>query len=121
MSATIEIITRVVTYRDADGEWMDGDSQEIALPRIATHTYEDDDAEEHGSSVEWAAHVLGRTDITEASYWPIGDATPSHAWLSGSYKDPYQGESRVTETTARLTHGWTMGERAEVFHRVIKH
>ena len=120
MSYTLEITCRVVTYRDSEGAWMDGSNVELETPSTSTLVYDADDAEDHGSPVGWAVDALDRTDVVEASMWPIPDAVREHDWLSGSYQDPYRGESRVTETTARLTGDWTPEERAEVFRAAVR-
>ncbi|KUJ70814.1 hypothetical protein ACZ90_00400 [Streptomyces albus subsp. albus] len=137
----IEITRRVVSYRakecryaDEDGHnrsgtgpqctgectWLDGDRRVIWEYQPKTITPDADDLDVFdGSAVRWAAYRLSQTDVTESSVSPIGAAVRAHCWLSGSYTDPYQGDSHVTETTARLTGEWTPAERAEVFRAVV--
>ncbi|MFC8429281.1 hypothetical protein [Streptomyces sp. NPDC057253] len=62
----------------------------------------------------WAIDAIDRTGVTESS----GDTAPEHAWLSGRYEDPYEGDSKVTETSARLTGDWSPHQWADVFRTV---
>lgn len=122
MEYTIEIFTRVVSYRDEDGEWMDGGNRELETPlleRISADAY---DLEQHdGEPTAWAVDYLqSRTDVTEPSLYPIGPDVPEHAWLSGTYQDPYQGDSRVTKTSAYLKGDWSPQQRADVFRKVAQ-
>ncbi|MGV9850437.1 hypothetical protein ACWDWU_16960 [Streptomyces sp. NPDC003442] len=129
----IEVTRHVVSYRaercemtDPDHEctgectWLDGDKRELETPDTMTVIPDAYDLEWHdGSVIAWATDFIrSKTDAIEPSVSPIPDALPEHAWLSGSYTDPYQGDSRVTETTVRLTDDWTPEERAQVFRSV---
>lgn len=134
---TIEITQRIVSYRiegpcpyigteeghecTGDCTWLDGDSRELESPTTWRVVADADDLEEHeGSPVAWATEqITQRTDAHESSVWPTPEQLAEHAWLSGSYQDPYQGDSRVTETTVRLTGGWAPEERAQVFRAVV--
>lgn len=79
--------------------------------------YESDEKLEFASPVQWAIDRIGRTDATEASGYPIGDAIGPRWWLSGTYADPYTSEE--TETTVRLVSPeWTPQQRAAVFRAV---
>lgn len=128
----IEVTRVVVSYRiegecpeageedhecTGDCTWLEGDSRELEAPSTEEVTVDADDLEAfEGDAVAWAVdYVRTRTDAVEASSGPIGDTVPANAWLSGSYQDPYQGDSRVTETSVRLTGDWTEEERARVF------
>jgi len=114
MSYDIEITTHEVSYHDADGEWMDGDQRELSPADTVTETYDPDS--DDGTPVDWAVERAAGTDAYEPSTDPIPDEAPEHLWLSGTYSNPTNTD--VTETTVRLTGGWTPAERAEVFRRV---
>jgi hypothetical protein len=122
MTYEIEIIKRVVTYYGSDGAWLDGSHVELETPDTETLEYDAaEDAEEHGSPIGWAVDMLDRTDVVEASMWPITDQVQEHNWLHGTYADPYQGPGRHdTETTARLIGDWTPEERAQVFRAAVR-
>lgn len=116
----IEITTRVVSYRDEQGEWLEGDCRELESPSTSVQQCDEDDIEAHGSAVGWAVDRLDRTDVVEASMHPIPDAVREHDWLSGFYQDPYQGDAHVTETTVRLTGDWAPEERARIFRAAVR-
>lgn len=131
MNYTIEVTRRVVSYRTPTGGapdggryggvWMDGDSYLIEAPSTICQTYDEFDAEWwEGDVVAWAVDKIDPTGVTEPSAYPIGDAAPGHAWLSGRYEDPYEGDSKVTETSVRLTGDWSPQQRAEVFRAVSR-
>lgn len=112
-----------VSYRDEDGEWMDGDYRELhdhGSVEIAPDRYDlSDYSLEEGRQkriIAWAVDYLRtKTDVTEA---PGGlYSVASHEWLSGSYEDPYT--NKVTETSVWLIGAWTPWERAKVFRRVV--
>ncbi|MEU6379262.1 hypothetical protein [Streptomyces sp. NPDC046909] len=118
MSYTIEVTRSVLSYRTPTGvtqtgdrnggAWMDGDSRVIEQPSTTGETYDEYDAEWwEGDVVAWAIDKIDRTGVTEPSTYPIGDAVPEHAWLSGSYEDPYERDGKVTETSVRLTGDWS--------------
>lgn len=118
----IKINTEIVSYRDDDGEWMDGE-RKILSEDESVLIMDDDDLElfeiNELAHVSWAVHVIDTTtDAIHPSGSPIGDREPEHAWLSGSYEDPYQGQSKVTETSVRLTGDWTDHDRALVFKTI---
>ena len=120
----IEISTQVVTYReDGTHEWMDGDHKELSHD-MQVIVMEDDDFLDHSTGdnrahVAWAAHVIDTTtDAIQPSSSPIYNTVREHEWLSGSYVDPYQGDSKVTETSVRLTGDWTDEDRALVFKAI---
>ncbi|MFJ4902933.1 hypothetical protein [Streptomyces sp. NPDC088727] len=131
----IEVAKRVVSYRaencayaaeddhECDGEctWMNGDSRELKTPNTEEITADADNLEEFdGDAVAWAVdYIFTKTDAVEPSASPVGDTAHEREWLSGSYEDPYQGDSRVTETTVRLTDGWSGEQRARVFAGVL--
>jgi hypothetical protein len=125
MNNTYEITvdTSIVSYRDDDGEWMDGDHKEITSD-TQTLVMDDDDFVDHSTgdnraNVAWAIYVIDvTTDAIHPSSGPIGDRVHEHEWLSGSYEDPYQGDSKVTETSVRLTGDWTEQDRALVFKAI---
>lgn len=116
MAFTVEISRRTVTYYDGHGEWMDGESTELADHGTSVEAYDEYDAEEYGSPVAWAIDRLRRTDACEPSVSPIPDTLPAHAWLSGTYDEPYTSD--VQETTARVTGDFTDAQRAEIFRGV---
>lgn len=120
----IEISTQIVTYReDGTHEWMDGDHKELSHD-MQTIVMDDDDHEMFddlpiAAHVAWATYVIDTTtDAIHPSSSPIGDSAREHEWLSGSYEDPYQGDSKVTETSVRLTGDWTDHDRALVFKAI---
>lgn len=135
MPYTLEITTRVVSYRaescpfegeddhecESDCTWMDGDSRELETP---TTTEIDPDVWDldwyDGSVIAWAVdQCRNKYYVTDASEGPLGDTVPAHAWLSASSEDGYQGDARVTETTVRLIGDWTEQQRSEVFRLVV--
>ncbi|MGJ5894419.1 hypothetical protein DF268_11720 [Streptomyces sp. V2] len=127
MAYTIEITRHVVSYRTPQtvttdgepcgGEWLDGDFREIERPSISRVEYDEFHAQTWDDDViAWAADTISPTGATEPSFAPVGTDAPEHAWLSGRYDDPYEGDSRVTETTVRLTGDWSPRQRADVFH-----
>ncbi|WP_030669882.1 hypothetical protein [Streptomyces sp. NRRL B-1347] len=125
MSYTIQISRVVVSYRtpvESDGgEWMDGDFRTIGGPFTTCETYDEDDAELWGSDViAWAVDKVDATGVIEPSAYPLGDAVPESSWLNGRYEDPYEGDSKVTETSVRLLGDWSPEQRAEVFHAVTR-
>ncbi|MEU6260177.1 hypothetical protein ACFUEN_29770 [Streptomyces griseorubiginosus] len=131
MSYTIEITRHVVSYRTRvgvtptgvqyGGQWMDGDFRTIEPPFTTCESYDEDDAQWwDGDLISWAVAKIDPTGVTEPSASPIGDSLPDHAWLSGRYEDPYEGDSRVTETSVRLTGDWSPQQRAEVFRAVSR-
>jgi hypothetical protein len=114
----LEITGTTYDYRNAE----EGDRIELAY-NITTVIMDDDDLaafdDQLIAPVAWAAYVIDTTtDAVEPSSSPIGDAVREHEWLSGSYTDPYLGDSKVTETSVRLTGDWTDEERALVFKMV---
>lgn len=126
MGYSIEITRTVVSYRSPvtvtrsgrhyGGEWLDGDYLTLERPTTTYATYEDTGAQEQGDdAVAWAVDTIALTGATEPCLYPIGDAVPEWAWLTGRYDDPYQGDSRVTETTVRLTGDWSPRQRADIF------
>jgi hypothetical protein len=137
---TIEISRRVVSYRaeecrfkDEEGHnsrgsgaactgectWLDGDSRDLETSTTETVTPNMGDVQLFGSAVGWATDYIWRkTDASEPSGSPIGETLPEHSWLSGTFQDPFEGDSRVTETTVRLTGDWTPEQRAAVFRSV---
>lgn len=129
MSYTIEITRSVVSYRTPAGvtptggqygcEWMDGESRLIEPPFTVREAYDECDAEWwEGDVIAWAIDRIDRTGVAIPSAYPIGDAVPEHAWLHGQYDDLYEGDSKVTETSVRLTGEWSPQQRAKVFHMV---
>jgi hypothetical protein len=123
MSYDIEITGTTYSYRDLDGEPLDGDRIELAS-HTTIMTMDDDDAflyefDEHPAHIMWAVDSIDTTtDAVHPSSSPIGDQVPAHAWLSGSYTDPYVGDAKITETSVRLTGDWTDEERAIVFKAI---
>ncbi|MCT9080481.1 hypothetical protein [Streptomyces fulvoviolaceus] len=131
MSYAIEVTRSVVSYRTPvgvtptggrfGGVWMDGDSRVSERSFTTCETYDEYDAEWWGGDViAWAVDKIDRAGATEPSAYPIGDAVPEHAWLSGRYEDPYEGDSKVTETSVRLIGDWSPQQRAEVFRAVCR-
>ncbi len=127
MAYTIEITRRVVGYRTPQevtpegetcgGQWMDGDARTIERPSTSRAVYDEFDAQTWDDDViAWAVDAIGPTGAVEPSSCPVGTSVPEHAWLSGRYDDPYEGDNRVTETSVRLTDDWSPQERADVFH-----
>ncbi|HEY8984809.1 MAG TPA: hypothetical protein VIU15_35200 [Streptomyces sp.] len=127
MAYAIEITRVVVSYRSPvtvtrsgrhyGGEWLDGDYRTLEHPRTRRFEYEDGDAWESGLGVvAWAVDVIGPTGATQPCVYPVGEAVPEWAWLSGRYNDPYEDDGRVTETLVRLTGDWSPQQRADVFH-----
>lgn len=115
MTYNIEISRRIVTYRDDSGEWMDGSSVELSSEPTSVEFF--DPTEDFWATPHtWAVDVIGRTDATEPSSYPIGSTAGLHEWLSGTYTDPYTGHE--TETTVRLTGDWEEWQRADVFRAV---
>lgn len=129
----IEVTTRVVSLRaescEFEGEeshectgectWLDGDAREVEAPSTVTVEADADDLEVFGGPVGWALrYVLTKTDAVEPSVSPVGGEVPESAWLSGSYADPYEGDTRVREVSVRLVGDWTPAERARVFRGV---
>lgn len=112
---TVEITRQDVSNYAEDGSWLDGDRREFTAADTVTDTYDPalDDGTGH---VAWAVAIIRTTDASEASIDPVPAEVPEHAWLSGTYANPYTGN--VTETSVRLTSGWTPAERAEVFRAV---
>lgn len=133
---TIEVTTRVVSGEaescryegedDPDHECtgdctsLEGDVRELEAPHTQEITADADDLEAfEGDPVAWAVdYIRTKTDAVEPS-GTLGDTAREHEWLSGSYTDPYDN-SRVTETTVRLTGDWTGQERARVFKGVAQ-
>jgi hypothetical protein len=118
----IKINTEIVRYEDENGEPFDGD-REVLSEDESIITMDDDDLasfDDPGvAPVAWAAYVIDTTtDAVHPSSSPIYDTVREHEWLSGSYVDPYQGQSKVTETAVRLTGDWTDEERAIVFKMI---
>lgn len=131
MSYTIEITRRIVSYRTRSGEtpaggqyggaWMGGDFRTVEEPFTTCETYDEYDAQGwEGDVLSWAVDRIDRTGVTEPSAYPISDAVPEHAWLSGRYDDSYEGDSKVTETSVRLTGDWSPQQRAEVFRAATR-
>ncbi|SEB60367.1 hypothetical protein SAMN04490356_0883 [Streptomyces melanosporofaciens] len=131
MSYTIEITRSVVSYRTSTGvtptggryggEWMEGETRVIEPSFTVCEAYDACDAEWwEGDVVAWAIDRIDRTGVTDPSTYPIGDAVPEHAWLHGRYEDPYEGDSKVTETSVRLTGDWCPQQRAKAFHKVSR-
>ncbi|MEV7675043.1 hypothetical protein [Streptomyces sp. NPDC088752] len=131
---TVETTTRVVSYRaeacafEGEGDhectddctWLDGDSRELESPSTAVDVADEYDLDMFdGDPVAWAVDLISKTDAIEPSVSPLGEELSASEWLSGSYTDPHQGDSRVTETTVRLTDGWTDVQRARVFAEVV--
>lgn len=118
---SIEITGTLVAYRNAEGEWLEGDRVELAS-NTATVTMDDDDyaAFDDGTShIAWAVYVIDTTtDAVHPSSSPIGDEVREYEWLSGSYTDPYEGDRKVTETSVRLTGDWSDQDRAIVFKMI---
>ncbi|WP_326728073.1 hypothetical protein [Streptomyces phaeochromogenes] len=95
---------------------MDGDSRSIDRPFTTCETYDEYDSEWwEGDMLSWVVGKIDRTGVTEPSAYPIGDAIPEHAWLSGRFEGPYEGDSNVTERCVRLTGDWSPQQRAEAF------
>lgn len=107
---------------ESDCTWLGGDSRELETPNTCEVTPDEYDLEWHdGSVIAWAVDYCRNNEyVTEASFAPIGDAAPEHAWLSATSEDPYQGDSRVTETSVYLKGDWTEQQRAEIFRKAIK-
>jgi hypothetical protein len=100
---------------------MDGDSRTIEQPSTSCDSYDRYDAEWwEGDVIAWAVDLIDRQGVTESSLYPIGDAVPVHAWLSGVSYDPYEGDNKVTEMSVRLTGDWSEQQRAQVFHAVSR-
>ena len=118
MPYVIEISRQDIDPYTESGEWMDGDRRVLQDYPTETETYDADEAEFYGTPEEWAAERISRTDAYEPSSSPVGTELPAHAWLSGSYEDPYT--TKITETSVRLTGDWTDRERAEIFRNVYK-
>ncbi|MFF9897748.1 hypothetical protein [Streptomyces longispororuber] len=98
---------------------MDGESRIIERPLTTYEVYDQDEADLwDGDLIAWAVDKVDRTGATEPSAYPLGDAVPEHGWLHGQYEDPYGGDSKVTETSVRLTGDWTPEQRAQVFRTV---
>jgi hypothetical protein len=106
-----------------DCRWMEGDVRVIKESETFTAEMDDDDAEEYGGPVAWAAHYLSRhhPEISNASSesgssfadkWQ--SEMPSHAWLFGESEDVYNPEIKE-ETTVQLTGDFTPSQRAKVF------
>ncbi|MFF7987764.1 hypothetical protein ACFZDK_53550 [Streptomyces sp. NPDC007901] len=117
MVYTIEVTRRVMSYRTRagvtptggryGGTWMDGDSRLIEPPLEACETYDEYDAEDwNGDVIAWAVDRIDRTGAAGLSLFPVGDAVPEHSWLSGRYEDPYEGDSKGTETSVGLIGAW---------------
>ncbi|WP_413116225.1 hypothetical protein ACK1X7_36955 [Streptomyces sp. CY1] len=129
MSYTIEITRSVVSYRTPTGvtptggryggEWMEGENRLIEPTLTVREACDEDDAEWwEGDVIAWAVDRIERAGVTEPSIYPIGDAVPEHAWLHGRYEDPYEGDSKIAETSVRLAGDWSPQQRAEIFHKV---
>lgn len=117
MAYEIHINRRTTTpYDPGSGEWLDGDTFELADHGTTVETPDEYDLEEFGNPVAWAIDRLRRTDAHEPSQLPVPDRVGEHAWLGGCYCHPYNNEHE--ETTARLYGDWTPEERAEVFRGV---
>lgn len=121
----LEITGTVYSYRDGDGNDLDGDRRELSSD-TTTVIMDEDDAFLYGdldepAHVVWAEYVIETTtDAIHPSSSPIGDSVREHERLSGSYEDPYQGDSKVTETSVRLTGDWTNEDRALVFKMITR-
>ncbi|MCP9209549.1 hypothetical protein [Streptomyces cucumeris] len=113
------------TGPECNGEcrWLDGGVREIEDRGTSEIAMDDDDLEEHGSPVAWAAWYLTKNhpEITESSagMTETFDAqwrnhVPDHAWLSGSSEEPYNSEIE-TETTVRVTGEFDTNQRSKVF------
>jgi hypothetical protein len=119
----LKINTKIVRYEDENGEPFDGDRAVISED-AQTLIMDDDDFLDHSTGVNranvaWATYVIDTTtDAVHPSSPPIGDQVHEHEWLSGSYVDPYRGQSKVTETAVRLTGDWTPEDRALVFKAI---
>ena len=100
---------------DAHCKSLDGDTRLIRDYGTSTYEYDDGDAEEYGSPVEWAATWLEGKDFPSLYKNGTGPAR-DHDWLSGSEDDPYKDE--FTEYSIYLTGDWTDIERGVVFDRV---
>ncbi|MCI3928813.1 hypothetical protein [Streptomyces sp. AN091965] len=125
MSYAIEVSRVVVSYRTdigADGgAWMDGECRIIERPLTTHETFDEGDAELWANDlIAWAVDKVDETGVIEPSTYPLGDAVPEHGWLSGRYEDPYEGDSKVTETSVRLVGDWSPRQRAEVFRTVSR-
>lgn len=112
----IEISTQEVSYRNEDGEWLDGDYRALTDRDTTTLDFEHTDAE-HTSALTWAIETIGETGVTEASLSPITGVRESD-WLAGSYQNPYTGD--YTETVVRLLGEWTTQERTAVFQQSVR-
>lgn len=102
---------------ECDGQcrWLDGDLREIQDHGTTEYAYDEDDAEEHGTPVQWAIAFLSghRFPALEPSTTgPVGE----HAWLSGH--EEHSHKEQRTEYSVYLRGGWTLQERAAVFEAV---
>lgn len=113
MAYSVEINRRTVSYRDDDGEWMEGHHVTLSEDPTEVETF-DPTEDPYDTPFYWAINLLEAEGFTEPSSYPIQGA--AHEWLSGSYTDPYTGH--MDEVTARLTGDWTERQRADVFHAV---
>lgn len=117
MAYMIETSIHLYSPYSEDGDWLDGDTRTINVSTPTPYVFDEYDAEEHGTPVNWAVHILRKEGMNESSAYPVDDAIGPHAWLSETYQDPYTDE--LQETSARLTGEWTDMERAEVFRRTL--
>jgi hypothetical protein len=107
------------TGEDCTGECksLDGDTREIRDYGTEGYEYDDSDAEDHGSPVEWAVSYLGGKDFPGLNAPQITDGTATEReWLNGSEEHPYWDQ--FTEYHIYLTGDWTDVERGTVFTRV---
>jgi hypothetical protein len=106
-----------------DCRWMEGDVRLLTDFGAFIAEMDDDDAEEYGGPVAWAAYYLSlhHPEIAHASIEGSGSfdvkwqgQVRECEWLMGESKDVFNPEI-VDETTVRLTGDFTPSQRAKVF------
>lgn len=104
---------------ECDGQCrsLDGDVRVIHDYGQSDYEYDDSDAEDHGSPVQWAIDYLGGRDFPDLNKPQIRDGKADESeWLSASDPHPYKDEE--TEYSIYLRGDWTPEERAQVFNAV---